>query len=164
MKLYALALLGALTLPLMAAAPVRIPKTLLPTVWVSGSAPQTWPTNEVYLIECWATWCGPCVAAIPHMEELWKQVKGKGVHIIGLNVADRKSPEEIKTFLAKQPTPPTYPNAIDQGGRFADAIGLRSIPKAVAIRNGEVIWVGDPRCINVNWLLGLVKPQPQNAQ
>ncbi|MBR6803261.1 MAG: TlpA family protein disulfide reductase [Kiritimatiellae bacterium] len=157
MKTLALAILFALTLPLMAAVGDTVPKEILPQVWVRGTPPQTWPTDELWLIECWATWCGPCIASIPHLEELWKQVQPHKIRIVGLNVGDRKTPEELKQFLAKQRIPPTYPIAIDTCDRFAAALKLRSIPTAYAVKNGKVLWQGNPRALTAEKLLQLNK-------
>ncbi len=38
--------------------------------WIQGEAPKEWEPEKVYIFECWATWCGPCLAAIPHVNEL----------------------------------------------------------------------------------------------
>ena len=40
--------------------------------WVQGEGPTAFEPGKVYVFECWATWCGPCVALIPHVNHLHK--------------------------------------------------------------------------------------------
>src|SRR6478735_4808346 len=53
------------------------PDALGKAEWIQGSAPTAWEPGKLYLIECWATWCGPCVAAIPHVNELHRKYADK---------------------------------------------------------------------------------------
>ena len=160
MKTLALSLLLALSLPVMAAIGDTISKDVLPKTWVAGEAPQTWPTDELYIFECWATWCRPCLEAIPHMESLWQQVKGDGVHFVGVNVADRKTAEEIQAFMVRQPVPPTYAIAIDSRvSDFARAVGVRGIPMAYAVKGGKVIWQGNPHSLKPAKIRELAKTE-----
>ena len=48
--------------------------------------------GKVLLIDIWATWCGPCRQSIPHLVELAKEYKNKGVEIIGLTT-ERDDPD-----------------------------------------------------------------------
>lgn len=162
MKTFALTLLLALSLPVLAKVGEVVPQDILPKTWIVGTAPQTWPTDQIYLFECWASWCKPCLSAIPHMEEMWQQVKGEGFRFVGVNVGDRKTPEELKEFLSRQPVPPTYAMSIDEGNRFANAMGVRGIPQAYAVCNGKVIWQGHPASLTVekvrSWKTTAVAP------
>ena len=48
--------------------------------------------HGVMLIDIWATWCGPCVAAMPHLESLHQKYSNQGFELISLNVEpDRKA-------------------------------------------------------------------------
>ncbi|MFG0261610.1 MAG: redoxin domain-containing protein [Novipirellula sp. JB048] len=55
--------------------------------------------GKVYVIEFWATWCGPCVVSIPHLAELQNQFRGQGVQII--SISDEEV-EVVKEFLARE--------------------------------------------------------------
>ena len=144
---------------------VEFPVTALPKEWVSGQAPTAWKQGELTVIECWATWCGPCRAAMPHMEELHQALKNKQIHIIGVNVGDKKSAEEIKAFLAAQPVPPTYDVVIDREGKVHQLVPFKGIPFAFAVREGKVVWKGHPAGLTQEALLALRdgKPLPEQG-
>lgn len=139
------------------------PVSALPTVWVTGTRPTTWAKGELYVMECWASWCGPCVRAIPHMESLWQTLKGERVHVIGINVGERTTVDEIRAFLAKQPTPPTYAIAADPDGRLSERLGFRGIPFAFVVRDGEIVWRGHPVRLTADSLRSLRDAAPASA-
>ena len=53
-------------------------------------------TDSIYVINFWATWCGPCVKELPYFEELNKQYKDKKVKIILVSLDFKK---QVKTKL-----------------------------------------------------------------
>jgi thiol-disulfide isomerase/thioredoxin len=55
--------------------------------------------DQVVLVDFWATWCGPCVASLPHIQELYNKYHDKGFEVFC--VADNDSSEdEWKNFIA----------------------------------------------------------------
>ncbi|MGB7203415.1 MAG: TlpA disulfide reductase family protein [Pyrinomonadaceae bacterium] len=62
--------------------------------------------GKVLLINIWGTWCGPCIAEMPHLIALQNEHGEQGFEVIGLNIGDGGgSPEplnDIKEFVAKQ--------------------------------------------------------------
>jgi thiol-disulfide isomerase/thioredoxin len=57
--------------------------------------------GKVVLVNLWATWCGPCIAEMPHLNEMQEKFRDKGFEIIGLDTDD-ESKEDIDAFAAKQ--------------------------------------------------------------
>ena len=55
--------------------------------------------DKVYVVEFWATWCGPCIASMPHLAELQNKYRGNGVQVI--SVSD-ESLDEVKDLLGKK--------------------------------------------------------------
>lgn len=55
--------------------------------------------GKVVLVDFWATWCGPCVASFPHIQELYNKYHDKGFEVFC--VADNDSSEDQwKDFIA----------------------------------------------------------------
>lgn len=57
--------------------------------------------GKVVLVDCWATWCGPCVEQLPHSIELAKQLFDKGLAVVTLNFDDPDATEEVRAALAR---------------------------------------------------------------
>ena len=57
--------------------------------------------GKVVLVNMWATWCGPCIAEMPHLVEMQDKYRDQGFEVIGLNQDDEDA-ELIKSFAAKQ--------------------------------------------------------------
>ncbi|KPJ59483.1 MAG: hypothetical protein AMS15_06910 [Planctomycetes bacterium DG_23] len=56
--------------------------------------------GKVVFLDFWATWCGPCVYAVPCVQALYEKYKDKGVVVIGMNVSD--DPEAAKKFAEEK--------------------------------------------------------------
>lgn len=128
----------------------------LPGDWVQGTRPTVWKPGEVTVVEFWATWCGPCVKAMPHMEALWQETKDSKVNIIGVNVADGKKNEQILDFVKKQGV--TYAIAVDRTPNLIkkmQAMGVRGIPHAFVVREGKILWHGAPTSLTAEKLEAL---------
>lgn len=62
--------------------------------------------GNVVLLDIWATWCGPCVAMIPHERDLVDKLKGKPFKLISVSVDEKK--DTLEKFLTKTPMPWTH--------------------------------------------------------
>lgn len=81
-----------------AAPPLRLTKL----IQALPSAHADWNPlrGKVVVLECWGTWCAPCIASIPHLNQLVAAVKPEKVRFIFI---DDEDPKTILSFLEKKP-------------------------------------------------------------
>lgn len=109
---------------------------------VQGELPKQ--GSEPYVVEFWATWCGPCMKSIPHLNELYKSLKSSGFTIVG--ISDEKM-SKVKPFVQRKGTNMSYPVAIDDGAKqdWFKAAGRRGIPSAFVVdASNTIMWIGNP--------------------
>lgn len=93
--------------------------------------------GKIVVLDFWATWCGPCLAAIPHTNELAKKYADKGVVIIGV-CAMRGAEKMAATVKSKGIA---YPVAADETGATVEAYKVNSFPDYYVIdRKGNLRW------------------------
>ncbi|MEN8126626.1 MAG: TlpA disulfide reductase family protein [Planctomycetota bacterium] len=114
--------------------------------YVKGDA-VTFEEGTVTIVEFWTTWCGPCKTSIPHLTDIQKKYKDKGVTVIG--ISDEDDLEKVKAFVTKQGEAMDYTVAVDAQRKVKDgymkAFGQSAIPKAFIVDGqGNVAWVGHP--------------------
>src|SRR5262245_35053000 len=78
--------------------------------FVRGDKVARLDKGKIYVVEFWATWCGPCRAAIPHLSKL--QEKHKDVIFIGVSAYER-DPKVVKPFVEKMGDKMAYRVALD---------------------------------------------------
>jgi peroxiredoxin len=90
--------------------------------------------GQVVVIDFFATWCGPCVEAMPHVEQLHQKHKGKGLVVLGVSRESR----DIVAHAAER-FHVSYPLASDDGDSASDAYQVFALPTMVVIdRKGLV--------------------------
>ncbi len=100
--------------------------------------------GQVVILDFWATWCGPCMAAMPHTQEVAAKYKDQGVVVLGSCTSDTRAKFEdwVKANTAK------YPDILwshDKAERSPDRAsnklyGVRGIPTQFIIdRTGKVV-------------------------
>jgi thiol-disulfide isomerase/thioredoxin len=110
------------------------------TGWVNGQVNLAELKGKVVLVDFYATWCGPCMAAIPHNNELRKLYKDKGLVLIGVCTSKEGQEKMEKTVKEKDIQ---YPTARDPHLKSQKAWAVHYFPTyAVVDRNGVVRSIG----------------------
>ena len=92
--------------------------------------------GSVALVDFWATWCPPCLASMPHMEQLHEELATQGFRLVSVNV-ESDAPERARTFKTDHDL--SFPIYLDVDGNAQRAFAVTSYPTVVLIdRQGGV--------------------------
>ena len=118
------------------------PLVLQNTVQMPPGAKVDWSAlkGKVVVLEFWATWCAPCVASIPHLNELADRFKDQPVQFIALSDEDEKV---VGAFLKRKPIHAWI--GLDAGKATFKAYRITTIPHTVIVdRNGKIAAITYP--------------------
>ena len=124
------------------------------TKWLQGKEVKSFDEGKVYVMEFWATWCGPCIVMMPHMAELQTQYKDK-VTFIGFTSKDpNNSLEKVQAFVEKRGPKLGYTFAYaddrDTDDAWMKAAGQAGIPCCFVVdKAGKIAYIGHPMYLDV---------------
>ncbi len=94
--------------------------------------------GKIVYLDFWASWCAPCLVAIPEVEKMRSEFPSEEFQIIAINL-DQKKKKALR-FLSKNPV--GYPSASDPKGRLPDQYGVDTMPTSYLIdRDGVIRYV-----------------------
>lgn len=124
--------------------------------WLKGTPVNSFKGDQLYILEFWATWCGPCKSAMPHLTRLQKQYEGKAT-FIGVDIW-----EKVKEGQPYESSLPMVTKFVNSNGahmgyhviadnndqamsqNWMKAAGLSGIPSTFIVQNEKVVWIGHP--------------------
>jgi thiol-disulfide isomerase/thioredoxin len=117
------------------------------TSWIKGGETSFSEKNDtIYVVEFWATWCGPCRQSIPHLSQLQEKYADMNVRILG--ISDEKV-DIVKKFVANMGDKMNYTVAVSEDrfmhNNYMKAFGAMGIPHAFVVNKDlKIVWEGHP--------------------
>jgi thiol-disulfide isomerase/thioredoxin len=96
--------------------------------------------EKLTVIDFWATWCKPCLKAIPELNTIYNQYKDKGVSFIGINGDGPRSVAKVgplsKSLQIK------YPVLLDIDSTVKTQLNISAFPTLIIVDSkGKIVWI-----------------------
>lgn len=136
--------------------------------FLKGEPIAAFEPGKVYVVEFWATWCGPCIEQMPHLSALQALYADRGVTIVGTDIRemrrvgpgfeevfDDETRSRVEAFVEAQGDRMAYTVAYDGGTRAMDQAWMQAakgegLPLAFLVdRTGTLAWFGHPMVLRM---------------
>lgn len=93
--------------------------------------------GQVVLINFWASWCAPCKAEMPGMQNVYEEYQDQGFTILAVNVTKQDQKSSVEAFISKLAI--SFPVLYDTEGRVADLYRNQALPTSFFIDSDGII-------------------------
>ena len=92
--------------------------------------------GRAVVVNFWASWCDPCRDESPYLERTWREKRGDGLLLVGVNEEDVS--KDARRFARRHGL--TYPLVRDRSGGLREDYGLRGYPETFVVdRHGRIV-------------------------
>jgi len=118
--------------------------------WIKGMQIEKLRNDKIYVLDFWATWCGPCLALMPHFSKLAKKYQDK-VTFLSIDIYERGQVpiSKIRQLVDSMGKRMDFSVGVEEGRfmskNWADASGYRGIPTIFIVSGGKIEWTGHPK-------------------
>jgi thiol-disulfide isomerase/thioredoxin len=91
--------------------------------------------GKAVILDFWATWCGPCLQAMPQVEKVAGEFRDRGVELFAVNL--QEEPRQITSMLERHKLHPSV--LLDRDGAVAEKYAANAIPQTVVIKGDGTI-------------------------
>jgi thiol-disulfide isomerase/thioredoxin len=98
--------------------------------------------GKVVLIDCWATWCGPCIKEFPKIKALYEKYRAQGFEVVGISMDEGAAKDRALNILKQYEV--TWTQGFEGNGfqenTFTKQFGIKSLPTVFLIdREGNIV-------------------------
>lgn len=91
------------------------------------------------LLDFWATWCKPCIKAMPKIQSIYEEYGEKGLSVVGVNEDGPRGQSKVKPFLRARKL--TFKIGLDSDGSLMRRMRVDALPTTILIdRSGEIVY------------------------
>lgn len=95
--------------------------------------------EKLTILDFWATWCKPCINAMPKVNAIYEQYKTKGVNVIGINVDSPRNHAKVKPLLSSLKI--MYPVFFDNNEDLSSELNVSVLPTLYILNaKGELVY------------------------
>ena len=132
----------AVTLGLAHAAPLLPAHPVAPDFRVRSVTGETLElsvlrSRGLVLIDFWATWCQPCLAALPEIESLHRRYASRGLAVVGISIDGPRNYAKVRPFGARLGL--TFPIVLDPEGRLQESFGVIAVPTSILVDSSGTV-------------------------
>ncbi len=93
--------------------------------------------EKLTILDFWASWCRPCIKAMPKLQKVFQDYQSKGVAIVGVNVDGPRSFSKALPLINSLKI--TYPNLSDIEGKIKDDLEVSAMPTLLIINKDKKV-------------------------
>lgn len=95
--------------------------------------------ENLTIIDFWATWCKPCIQAIPKLNKIYDEYKEQGVEIVGINADSPRNSAKVKPFAKTLKI--QYPILRDPNNEVTTELNVTAFPTLYIVNSkNEIVY------------------------